>query len=532
MPADTEGFRTVPSYEDIKDLISRDPRFIPFRHLFRHEPLLQFVYHEKCRFPDASSEDRIIYDEATQADVGGDRTNTAMPIDEYHPGVFLPITLTGIWLPVNEGTLFTTLSNIHRCPLIKRQDNGQDVILFLIHPKSLHLYKDLLDHAPGPVQTFSALSLSSFRTVLVAVPNADGDFNPVMVKLSLDVMIQGVSRVLSTRECGLSVANSAVLSQKLASLATDDVRALPLNIIEDPLSYVPAGYQSGMLYRSLPSFLDPQLPNEQGLYAIPLIALYGVKNRDLLQTLVKAHGGTVTECLTQCILNPFARVFIELLYHHQTSIEAHGQNLMLVLDHSSHIVSLLYRDMGGVNQLFTELEFANLPSNLQNPDFYYFKQHVVDAAKALEDHFVRRGLYPLTKQLVKCSDVQHDDAALQQWHEQCRINGFLHNWTTDDVDKDAHQTRLLAREFYRYGYVEYLFATCFIDYLRKNSLVDEEGCQQMESHFFDPEQRPDGSLVAPCSNIPFFSSSITQLLAKQAKTNEPSMDSSMKTGLF
>ena len=520
MPVDAKGLKTVCPYEDIKDLISRDPRFIPFRHMFSHEPLLQFVYHEKCRFPDASTEDRIIYDETTEADIGGDRTNTSMPVDTYHPGLFVPITLTGIWLPIKEGTLFTTLSDIHCCPLIKRQVDGQDVILFLIHPKSLNLYKDLLAHFPGPKETFSALSLSSFRTVLVALPDADGEFNPVMVKLSLDVAIQGVSRILSPRECGLSVANSAILSQKLASLAQDSAQQLPLNMIEDPLSYVPAGYPGGMLYRALPPFLNPQLPNEKGLYAMPLLSLYGVKNRDLLERLVKVHGGTVTECLTQCILNPFARAFIELLYHYQTSIEAHGQNLMLVLDQSHHIVSLLYRDMGGVNQLFTAHEFASLPINLQNQDLYYSKNHLIDAAKALEDHFVRRGLYPLTKQLVKCDSFQENDEAFHQWHAQCRINGFLQNWTTGALDQDAHQVRLLASEFYRYGYVEYLFANCFIDYLRKNSLVDEEGCQQMESHFFDPEQRPDGSLVAPCSNIPFFSSAITHLLIKQAEMDE------------
>jgi hypothetical protein len=508
------------SYQEAKNRIASDVKFLPFREMFRHEPLLQFIYHEKCRFAGAISEDRIIYNPNTQEAIGGDKTNIDMPEDEYSPGTFVPLILKGIWLPVGEGTLFTTLEKIHDCPLIKQKD-GIETILFLIHPKSEGLYQSLLSQYTDSVIEVSALALSSYRSLLVAVSDTSGGFTPVLAKVTLDQEIQGVHRVLTRRECAVSVANTAILAPKIPLLPKE----APLQIFEDPLSYIPQGYEYGMLYRKMPSFLDPQLPNDLGLYTIPLLSLYSVKNRELLQRLVTAQGGTVTEFLTKSLLKPFACIFIELLYHHQTSIEAHGQNLLLILDKSNRIHGLLYRDMGGVNQLINEEEFSSLPQNIRHPEEFYSKNHKIDAAKALEHHFIRRGLFPLTKQLVKCASFQQQDHDFKRWFDQCAQNGFLKNWTTADLDSELHHTQLTASEFFRYGYVEYLFLIRFVDYLLESGIIDEKSAQEMEDHFFQPEQLSDKSIVAPCSNIPFFSTAILDLLNKkedkmnQIKTN-------------
>ncbi|MGL5741745.1 MAG: hypothetical protein ACRCXC_03935 [Legionella sp.] len=95
--------------------------------------------------------------------------------NDYHPEVFSPFEVKGILLPVQEDTLFTNLKRATYCPLVKIRNN-QELILFLIHPQSNAFYCNLLNDSKYEVISLSALSLSSFRTVLIAFPNAEGSF--------------------------------------------------------------------------------------------------------------------------------------------------------------------------------------------------------------------------------------------------------------------------------------------------------------------------------------------------------------------
>ena len=521
---------SIKSYEEFKIHVQSDSRYIPFREIFAHEPLQRLVYHEKC-LPGPIAESRVIVNPETHKITGGDSQDTSMPIDAYYPGVFLPFELKGIWLPLESGELFSTLSSIELqdCPLIRKRGH-KDKILFLIHPTSEVLYAELLATHWESIITVSALSFSSIRSLLIALPNVVGGFDPVMVKVTLNQSSQGVYRVLTRRECALSVANSAILSRKLLSDSSELTSAkLPLEIFQDPLAFVPTGYTNGMLYRKLPDFLNPKLANPEGLYAMPLLALYGEKNREWLKTLVKINGGNITHFLRDYFLNPFVHVFLTLLDKHETSIEAHGQNLLFMLDSTHHIQGLLYRDMGGVN-LYIDSHDVTLPTNLREPGLSYFENHDIDAAKALEDLFVGRGLFPLSKQLVKMADYfQENDADFRQWYQNCLSMeesagiAVLKNWTKAGLTQEDHETELLQLEYCRYGYVENLFGDCFLNYLAQNRLITPELLEQMQRDLFLPEALPDGTIVAPCSNIAFFVHAIPAFLKERREQRKVAM---------
>jgi hypothetical protein len=485
------------TYSQAREIISSNDYFLPFRNMFLHEPLLKFVYSEKCRFSGPFDESRVIVDDAN-TESGGYLVNTSMPEDAFHPRHFTPFELKGLWLPLSHGTLFLSRS-IHESSDLMRLnvDTKEQEILFLIHPSSEGLYQDLITQYSSTMITVSALSLSSLRTLLIAYPNNDGTYKPLMVKISLDRLSQDVSRILTTRECALSVANSKILRKKITARKDAGIAALAINIIEDDLAYVPNGLDAGMLLRTLPDCLDPMKVNQEGLYLLPLLSLYGMKNRDFLTQLVLANGSIATTFLTM-ILENLVNSFVELLYVESTSIEAHGQNLMLVLDQQNRFKGLTYRDMGGVNILFSQEEWQSLPANLQKKEWYYFDSHIKDAAKAFEDHIVRRGLFPLTKQLCKSPNLIQNDIQLLNWQKLHVKNGTLKNWTLKDLNQNTHETRLLATEFCRYGYVETLCAEFWINAMVEGNIISQEIGKSWSDKWNTRQSLPnEGDFLAP-----------------------------------
>lgn len=507
------------SLDEAKKCIQEDSRWVPFRTFLSNQALFDFIYYEKCCSNGDIPESRIIWEGSNQ--VGGYETTTLKPSDSYSPDKLTTFVIVGVWLPIEADHLFTTLENLQECPLISA--DGKE-ILFLIHPHSQSIYRGLLDNPLLKKVDCCALSLSSFRSLLVVIPSAHEQPTLVMVKISLDQEIEGVHRLLSMRECKLSVANTAILRQKMQAQVTVDKESLPITFVEDVLSYAPKGYEKagGMIYRTLPVCLGY---SEERRTVMPLLALYGVKNRDIWERLVESSGAGLTNFLKDHLLGPLARILVELLVYHQVSIQAHGQNLSIILLNDK-IQGFLYRDMGGVNQLISRQEEESLPENLQHSHTYsYEDQHTQDVIKALEEHFVRRALFALTKQLCK-SEKSSLDRNFKAWFHSIGKAGLLGNWTTtppDSID-DQHQLDLPDRQsFCRYGYVEACFARVMIDYLKKSTIATEEEARSLERHFSEPEQLQDGQLLPPCSNIPFFERVASFLLDKRSALLETSI---------
>lgn len=516
MPSPTPRLRL----EEARTRIEQDPAFMPFHALLTNDALFTFIYHEKCCFNGDITEDRVVWEidpeTGVSKDVGGYRVKTQKPDDTYSPDKFQPFPITGVWLPIESCHRFTLLDASQESPLISADGKK---ILFLIHPHSQSVYQGLLDDPLLEKENCFALSLSSFRSLLVAIPKTKETFELALVKVGLDQTIEGVRRLLSMQECKLSVANTAILRQKMQERTLAGKEHLPLSFVEDVLSYVPKGYEDigGMLYRSLPSCLCPT-EDAKKIEVMPLLALYGVKNRDLLEKLIADSGLNLTAFLREVLLAPLVKIFVEMLLFDQTSIQAHGQNLSLVLE-DNKIQGFLYRDMGGVNQLITTPEQEQmLPETLRDYATYsYIGNHLKDAKKALEEHFAQRALFSLTKQLCKTQAFLSDES-FKRWFDFVEGNGLLANWTTtlpNSMD-DEHQVNLSSRQaFCRYGYVEGWFARMMINYLKMSGIANDAEAEEFDRHFCLPEQLEDGTIVPPCSNIPFFEDLVDFMVRKR-----------------
>lgn len=88
----------------------------------------------------------------------------------YSPQVFKPFFLKGVWIPEEEGELFSIFSNDFKNPF-QRIKKNQKQFLFLIHPKSENLFFPLIEKYQKNQIEVPALSLSSFRTLLVSIPS-------------------------------------------------------------------------------------------------------------------------------------------------------------------------------------------------------------------------------------------------------------------------------------------------------------------------------------------------------------------------
>lgn len=508
------------SLEEAKTHIEHDLALMPFRDLLTNEALFKCIYYEKYCVNSDILEDRVVSEidakTGTSKDVGGYRVNTQKPSDAYSPDKWQAFPITGVWLPIESCHMFTILDAFQECPLMSADEKK---ILFLIHPHSQVMYQQLLDDPLLEKENCFALSLSSFRSLLVAIPNQQEKFELAMVKVSLNQEIEGVRRLLSLQECQLSVANTAILRQKMQERTAAGQENLPISFVEDVLSYVPKGYEEvgGMLYRPLPACLRPS-EEEKKIEVMPLLALYGVKNRDLFEKLVADSGLNLTEFLRQDLLAPLAKIFVELLLYHQISIQAHGQNLSIVLQ-DNKIQGFLYRDMGGVNQVITRADEENmLPETLQDYATYsYVDNHRKDAKKALEEHFVQRALFPLTKQLCKTQEFLSDES-FKRWFDFVESRDLLANWTTTlpNSINDEHTINLPSRQaFCRYGYVEGWFARMMINYLNMSGIANDVEAQEFDRHFSLPEQLEDGTIIPPCSNICFFEAVVDFILDKR-----------------
>jgi len=485
-------------------LLNSTPALQPFR--FLSNAMLTFLAAEKMHLA-------IIPEVRRVRDTNGDLIGGYVPPyncqdDAYHPNKFMPFDVKGFWIPMTAGELFSIPRQSDSSPLLRTNKDGQKEILFLIHPKSETLFAPLMKEYVNTQITISALALSSFRTLLVAIPQKTSrpEYTYTMVKVSLNEVIGNVSRVVSFKECAGSIATTAVIQNKVSSNAIafmeEDFSFIPddsllnLNVTTAKIS------GAGMIHRPIPACLL----NPTTKYVIPFFALFGSKNRPLLDLLIQQNTKTATEFVVDALLTPLAEVFIDLLYFKNISIEAHGQNLLLLLsniDSRNMKIKLMYRDMGGVNSLLSQEDRDALPERLRNDDYFYCDTHVKDAASVLEV-IAFKVMFNLTKQFFKSETYCNTDIGLARWKSLMTENKFAGNWTLPEKDEamftaepgasggsptadrklteevnmakdgssheDRHQEDFTQENFYRYGYVEKLFGVSLLKQLQNKGI--------------------------------------------------------------
>lgn len=287
--------------------------------------------------------------------------------------------------------------------------------------------------------------------------------------------MNGTVRTVSKKECVSSLGNAATLRHLQCDGITfmNDLCSFvltPDGIARSALLSESKAAEDGcgMIVREVPSFLrDSESPSD----LIPFFSLF--HDNGLLEEMVARSGLTVTGFLQRYLLQPYAKVFVELLFFQHISIEAHGQNLLWQIDAETRLPSqFMYRDMGGVNMLLTPENKQHLPESLAEPHYYYQSTHIQDAADAVETHWVKSVLFNLTKRLVRSDTLQKDDAALRRWHEKMSTGGFLRNWTIPDAqDRYRHDESIPEKQFICYGYVEEMFKQALLTEIAARKIV-------------------------------------------------------------
>ena len=438
--------------------------------------------------------------------------------DIYHPQEWAPFYLKGYWIPQEEGHLFIASSE-ETCPLIRETPQGKEV-LFLIHPKSEHLFKELIKKYETQEIQVPALALSSYRTLLIGLPPMS-DY--AFVKVSLDEEIGGVLRILSVKECACSVGMTVAINhQKPAALSFfNDEMAFVSHVTDSPQG-------AGMIYRKIPDDIG------EDEYLIPFFSLFGHSNRELLSLLIKESQKSPTDFVTNYLLGPLADLFTDLIYNEHISIEAHGQNLLLAITTKGPLkIRFFYRDMGGVNVLLSEKNFNCLPPNLRHKDYYYLDTHVQDTARALEQ-FVTTIVFNLTKQFFKTDDYEKQDSTFAEWKRVMIERGFSGNWSLDDPTSNAHQETFSPENFYRYGYFEKIFGKLLLDSLLQRGILKTlVGNQELEAYSYlaDKLSHPDNP-YNNCLDIEWFNRLILQTYPEFIDLKKNSLESLIKEALI
>lgn len=471
---------------------------VPWDH-FRTLPdsLLTYLYSEKHRLA-MTGETRCVADH--DQTIAGFEHSYEADHDQYHPGNFQPFIIHGYWIPTHEGQLFKVHSD--QCAITRTVD-GQDQILFLVHPKSTRLFAPLIEKYQHNQLDIPAIALSSFRTLLIALPDS-GEFT--MVKVSLDETIGGVRRLLHHKECAASVAFTAMLNGKSTQQFTclaEDLSFVPELVNPDDSKAVLSG--AGMIHRPI-----PQIFRDDDSHIIPLYALFGVNNWPLLSALIEQSQKSPTQFITDALLQPLAVAMVNHIYQQRFYLELHGQNLLLKLTvRQNHLdVAFIYRDMGGVNCQLSDAELQQLPGQLR-PHAKYWEANFVTDAGAILEGIAKKVLFNLTKVFFKCE--QHDPDFCR-WRTAMIANGYQANWTLPDTGNDQHQQRHTQESFYRYGYFEKIFACQVLEAMSLGGIFLDIRRSCPGYAFFQDEMGDNNTFDKPLTTTEWFSALVQMTL--------------------
>ncbi|WP_257283722.1 IucA/IucC family protein [Endozoicomonas sp. SESOKO1] len=491
--------------QSCREQMNSSPLWNTFKAL--PDTFLAYIYAEKNRLAMAE-ESRYVVDDNQQI-VAGFHHGYEASDDQYHPGTFRPFMIKGYWIPCSEGKRFQLRQGL--CS-ITRTVESQNQILYLVHPKSTTLFAPLTRKYQHTQVDVPALALSSFRTLLIALPvGSTTEF--AMVKVSLNEKIGGVRRLLVQKECAASVAASAVLNNKQTGKFT---------CLEENLSFVPDARLldleeeavhlsgAGMIHRPV-----PELFTTEDHYIIPLYALFGINNWPLLNTLIEQSQKTPTLFITDTLLRPIAEEMVDHIYSQRFYLEFHGQNVLLKLDKNDlSVIDFIYRDMGGVNCRLSDVQLKQLPEHLRDHAQYWEPNFISDAAVIMEG-IAKKVLFNLTKVFFK-SEPYNRDPEFCHWRAKMTVHGYQDNWTLPGADgcTDKHRTRHTPDTFYRYGYYEKIFARELLEVMSRHGIFlnIKRTCPGYDYAFFMDKIGRIDSCDTPCVEFEWFSELVKMTL--------------------
>lgn len=318
---------------------------------------------------------------------------------EFSPELAQTFEVRSYWVPTQSTFVFESRDDSKALGIeLMRIKGGISQVLFLVHPESEQFYREFVrgkEH--GPV--FEATATASSRT-LMAWPKGD-DTKVFFAKLSLDKKIGGVVRTIPKGEVARSVGTSLILDA-----ARND---LPKNFLYLPefFGVMPKGMErGGQLFRAMPKAV---LSGRTRL--MPMFAIYtrpDSKSKSPLEIMIERSGLSAQEVVTDLILQPFAKQWVELVVKQGIAIEAHAQNVLIEVDKNGlPTKTFAYRDFGGFNidLAFRRLKGLPVPANLpiiESEKVDYHQEHHLKAVKqSLETYFEGGFLFGLGKELQR-----------------------------------------------------------------------------------------------------------------------------------
>jgi hypothetical protein len=289
-------------------------------------------------------------------------------------------------------------------------------VLLPVHPTSLvHSQQFLLDVGADDAAKEGlrvwATPTSSTRTLLVW-PDGAPD-KAVFVKTSLHAPVLG-GRHLSLTKVGCSVGLSMLVRESQAQLPDF------LGYCWERVGYVPRCMtDSGVIVRSIPA----EMKDDRMLVA-PLFALMGGSSASppIFLTMLERDGIAAREFLANILCGLFARLWLAMSMLHGLILEAHGQDLMVVLS-ADHLTfkRFIYRDFEGLQVDWSLRQGRRSPDTAALPHAWAWYETYASWG-------YRYGGLAFYKLITSLDQYLHFvmgefDRALRAWQEQGLITG-------------------------------------------------------------------------------------------------------------
>jgi hypothetical protein len=351
---------------------------------------------------------------------------------QYSPENALIFDVKSFWIPGDEVDKFSQPEFENKLPfkLSRLDKDGRVEHLMLIHPESETFFKDFLrGKSEGPI--FKATATASSRTLMMwAVEYPD---SPFFGKLSLNKEVAGVVRTIPKGEVSRSVGVSLILQNAKNQLPKE------FAFFPEFFGLMPKGMErGGMLLRSFP----------EELYAgnkkiMPLFAVYtrpGSKGLSPIESMISKSGLSPKEFLSNFIISPFAKQWVDLAVNHGIVVEAHAQNVLIQIGKDGlPSGKFVYRDFGGFN---IDLNYrrgkglampAHLPVIESESKDYHQEFHRQALRQSIETYFEGGFLFGLGQEMERLGYSSLDYAELKDLlHKEIRkelkkmgASGFL-----------------------------------------------------------------------------------------------------------
>lgn len=260
---------------------------------------------------------------------------------EYSPENAQVFEVKSYWVSAEKLNVFEASEEHNDIGLeLKRVENGQRQVLFMVHPESESFYAEFLKDAElGP--KFEGTATASSRTLMMW-PSGHRE-KAFFGKLSLNKEIGGVVRTIPQGEVARSVGVTQILDAARNELPQN------FDYLPEFFGAMPKGMErGGMILRAIPKRISKSQKT-----AMPMFAIYtrpDAQTHSPLEIMLSQTKLSAKEFLVRQILRPFAQQWVDLVVEHGIAIEAHAQNvLMEVNSRGMPTGKFIYRDFGGFN---------------------------------------------------------------------------------------------------------------------------------------------------------------------------------------